>query len=439
MRQMEFNNYQDTINYLFAQLPMYQRTGKAAYKANLDNTLELDRTLDYPHRKFLSIHVGGTNGKGSVAHLLASVFMEAGFKTGLYTSPHLIDFRERIKINGGTIEKEAVVKFVRENHKHFERISPSFFEMTVAMAFDYFAREKVDIAIIEVGLGGRLDSTNIISPICSVITNIGSDHADLLGSTHELIAYEKAGIIKNRKPVIIGETQENVKHVFLQKAELENSKIVFADNSFTIDYSMISMDNFHVFNINKNETVYLEQIKTKLFGKYQLKNALTLIQTIEIVREQFKISNDAIYKGFEKVVENTGIRGRWEISNYKPLTICDTGHNVEGIKEIVEQIEMTAFRQLHFVFGVVNDKNIDSILELLPKHARYYFTKASIPRALDSGILAEKARKQRLIGDVFSDVESAYLSAYKNAAAEDLIFIGGSTFVVADFLAHEIN
>ncbi|MBN2683604.1 MAG: bifunctional folylpolyglutamate synthase/dihydrofolate synthase [Bacteroidales bacterium] len=411
---------------------MYQRTGKAAYKANLKNTLKLDELTKQPHKKFLTVHVGGTNGKGSVSHLLASVLMEAGYKTGLYTSPHLLDFRERIKINGIEISKNAVVDFVNSYYINFNQIKPSFFEMTVAMAFDYFAKEKVDIAIIEVGLGGRLDSTNIISPVCSVITNIGNDHSDLLGSSAELRAFEKAGIIKQNKAIIIGETQEEIKHVFENKANSENSPIIFADSNYSCEYSMLGLDNLQIFNIEGLGKKI--QIKTSLLGKYQIKNVITAFQVVEILKETLEISENQLILGFEKVAVNTGLRGRWEIINQAPLTICDTGHNFEGISEIVNQINNTPYKKLHFVLGMVNDKKIDSILDLLPKNAHYYFAKASVPRALNSNELAEKARLQGLYGNAFSTVSQAYLSALSNAEENDLVFVGGSTFVVADLL-----
>lgn len=426
-------NYKETLNWLFNQLPMYQRQGKAAYKADLNNTLELDHYFNHPHNKFKSIHVAGTNGKGSVSHMIASVLQESGYKVGLYTSPHLKDFRERIKINGEMISEDFVVDFVHHHQSIFEEIKPSFFEMTVAMAFDYFAKKEIDVAVVEVGMGGRLDSTNIITPELSVITNIGLDHTAFLGDTLTEIAKEKAGIIKENVPVIIGETHHETKRTFIEKSEEKNTKIYFADQDYRVDYSMLSMDHKQIFNIyNGNKNVYPE-LKLDLLGSYQAKNCITALKSIEQLTGKFHlITKDAIYKGMANVINNTGLNGRWQILNSKPLTVCDTGHNKEGLAFVMEQITQTAYKKLHFVFGVVDDKNLDQILGLLPTDAIYYFTNADIPRALDRNLLKEKAKKYQLEGDTYETVQTALENAKKNAGDNDLIFIGGSTFVVAE-------
>ncbi len=425
--------YKETLNWLFDQLPMYQRQGKAAYKADLNNTFELDHYFNHPHKKFKSIHVAGTNGKGSVSHMIASVLQESGYKVGLYTSPHLKDFRERIKINGEMISEEFVVDFVHQHQSKFEEIKPSFFEMTVAMAFDYFAEKMIDVAVVEVGMGGRLDSTNIITPEISVITNIGLDHTAFLGNTLTEIAREKAGIIKENVPVVIGETHHETKRTFIEKSEEKNTKIYFADQDYRVDYSMLSMDHKQVFNIyNGRKNVYPE-LKLDLLGSYQAKNCITALKSIDLLTENFRlISSDAIYKGMANVINNTGLNGRWQILNSKPLTVCDTGHNKEGLAFVMEQIAQTAHKKLHFVFGVVDDKNLDQILGLLPKDAIYYFTNADIPRALDRNLLKGKAKKHQLEGDTYETVQTALENAKKNAGDNDLIFIGGSTFVVAE-------
>ncbi|RLD60546.1 MAG: bifunctional folylpolyglutamate synthase/dihydrofolate synthase [Bacteroidetes bacterium] len=425
--------YKKTLDFLFSQLPMYQRIGKAAYKADLNNTLSLDKYFDYPHKKFKSIHVAGTNGKGSVSHCLAAILQTAGYKVGLYTSPHLKDFRERIKINGNKISKKNVVDFVENNKDIIEKIKPSFFEITVAMAFDYFANENVDIAVIEVGMGGRLDSTNIISPIASIITNISLDHTQFLGDTIEKIAYEKAGIIKQNIPVVIGETQELTKPVFIKKANDVNTKIYFADNKYSVDYSMQSTDNKQIINVLKNNELIYKNLKIDLLGLYQKKNLITVLQAVDIIKEKgINIETENIYDGLKNASTITGLLGRWQILGNNPLIVCDTGHNVDGIKNVVAQIKNTAYKKLHFVIGFVNDKNIDKVLSLLPKDATYYFTRASIPRALDENILTEKALANELHGTTYHTVEDALNAAKNNSDKDDLIFIGGSNFVVAE-------
>jgi len=428
-------SYQQAIDFLFNQLPMYQRIGKSAYKANLDNTLAFDQYFDHPHRQFKTVHVAGTNGKGSVSHLLASILAEAGYKTGLYTSPHLKDFRERIRINGEMISETEVVDFVNQHHAIIEALQPSFFEMTVAMAFDYFARQKVDVAIIEVGLGGRLDSTNIITPCLSIITNIAFDHTALLGNTLAQIAGEKAGIIKPAIPVVIGQKHPETEPVFEQKAKELNSPILFADDYYSIDYSMQTAHFEQVFQVYKDDILTYQNLTTALPGWYQRKNAKTVLTAIDQLNKQnWHISTAHIYNGFKNVVHNTELMGRWQILGTNPLMICDTGHNEDGINQIVAQLKETPYKKLHFVIGMVNDKEIDNVLKLLPTDAFYYFTQASIPRALDVAILAQKAKLFNLNGLQFTSVQEAFEAAKKNAAINDLIFIGGSNFVVAEVL-----
>lgn len=428
--------YRETLKWLFEQLPMYQRDGKAAYKDNLDNTLALDEYFHHPHTKFQSIHVAGTNGKGSVSHMLASVLQEAGYKVGLYTSPHLKDFRERIKINGQMIPENDVVDFFDQHKEIFETIQPSFFEMTVALAFDYFAQKQIDIAVVEVGMGGRLDSTNIIQPELSVITNIGFDHTQFLGDTLEKIAKEKAGIIKERTPVVVGETQPETEPVFLATAQQKKSEVYFADQNYFIDYAMQSVDFKPVFNIKDVKgSIVFRDLKMDLSGAYQQKNLLTALTVIkQLQRSGVNIHESDLYEGLGNVVENTGLLGRWQVLNNKPLTIADTGHNTEGLNYIFEQIKQTPHKHLHVVFGVVNDKNIEKVLGMLPREATYYFTRANIPRALDEKVLAEKAKLAGLTGETYPDVQIALAGAKKNAGDNDLIFIGGSTFVVAEVL-----
>ena len=399
--------YKDTLDYLFSQLPMYQRSGAAAYKEDIGNIIKACDILKDPHKKFKSIHIAGTNGKGSTAHMLASILQEAGLKTGLYTSPHLKDFRERIKINGKMISQNQVIEFVKKNKTEFEKINMSFFEYTVAMAFDYFAESQVDIAIIETGLGGRLDSTNIISPELSVITNIGYDHTNLLGSKLEQIAKEKAGIIKKNTPVVIGRKQEKIiNDIFKITAYNKKSKIFFSE-------------------INNN-------ISCDLKGEYQNENINTTIKAIEVLN--WNIDNKNIYKGLKNVVKNTGLNGRWQIISKNPHIICDTGHNQDGIKNITKQLKKINFNKLHFIFGTVKDKNIIEIIKLLPKEALYYFCAANIDRAFNASKLQEISLELNLQGNAYNSVKDAYNNAISNYKKGDLIFIGGSTFVVAEIL-----
>lgn len=405
-------NYQETTNWLFNQLPMYQLQGATAYKKDLTNTLLLAEHLNHPEKELKCIHVAGTNGKGSTSHLLASVFQEAGYKVGLYTSPHLKDFRERIKINNEEISEEFVCEFVANNKSFFEANDLSFFEMTVGLAFEYFVKEKTDINIIEVGMGGRLDSTNIITPLVSVITNIGFDHTQFLGNTLESIAFEKAGIIKNNVPVVIGEFTSETKKVFLEKTKETNSDVYFASDLITETY------------------------KSALLGDYQVHNKKTAQQTIKVIQTQnkFKISEENIKNGFLNVVKNTGLLGRWQQLNDSPKVICDTAHNSHGLKIVLNQIQNEKFDELHIVLGVVNDKDLNDILPLFPKKAKYYFCKPNIPRGLNAKILEENANKYNLKGKVYNSVSNAYTNAIKNANTNDFIYVGGSTFVVAEVL-----
>lgn len=402
--------YQDTVNWMYKQLPMYQNQGKSAYRANLDNTIQLSEYLHHPEKNFKSIHVAGTNGKGSTSHMLASIFQEAGYKVGLYTSPHLKDFRERIKINGREVSKSFVLDFVAKHRGFFEANSLSFFEMTVGMAFDCFSKEEVDIAIVEVGMGGRLDSTNIITPLVSVITNIGLDHTQFLGTTLEAIATEKAGIIKPNIPVVIGETQTEIKELFISLANNNHSKIYFADQEI------------------------LKTYESDLKGNYQQKNIKTVVQTIKIIQNIFKISNENIENGCLNVIKNTGLKGRWQILQKQPKIICDTAHNKEGLIYVVNQLKDENYKNLHIVFGVVNDKDVDSILPVLPKNAIYYFCKPNIPRGLDVKALQLKFSQNGFSGKYFPSVEKALNAAKNEAKKDDLIFIGGSTFVVAEII-----
>ncbi|MEM0543864.1 folylpolyglutamate synthase/dihydrofolate synthase family protein [Flavobacterium sp. j3] len=405
-------NYKETLDWMFNQLPMYQTQGASAYRKDITNTILLANHLRNPEKKLKCIHVAGTNGKGSTSHLLASVLQEAGYKVGLYTSPHLKDFRERIAINGQTISEDTICEFIKNNKSFFETHQLSFFEMSVGLAFDYFAKEKTDINVIEVGMGGRLDSTNIITPLISVITNIGLDHTQFLGDTLEAIAYEKAGIIKPKIPVVIGEYVSNTKPVFLAKAATTHSEIYFASDLVEKNYP------------------------SALLGDYQIQNKKTVLQTISVLQEKklLSINEEAIKNGFLNVVKNTNLQGRWQQLGSNPKIICDTAHNAHGLSMVLEQVKKEQFEKLHIVLGVVNDKNLDEILPLFPKTAIYYFCKPNIPRGLDAAIVSKKAAEFHLIGAIYNSVSIAYQKAKENAAPNDLIYIGGSTFVVAEIL-----
>ena len=402
--------YEETVEYLFNSTPLFQNVGKDAYKEGLANTLALDAHFGHPHTTFKTIHVGGTNGKGSTSHSLASVLQCAGYKVGLFTSPHLKDFRERIRINGEMISEDYVVRFVEEHRGFFEPLHPSFFELTTALAFKYFAEQKVDIAVIEVGLGGRLDCTNIISPVLSIITNISFDHVQFLGDTLEKIAGEKAGIIKHGVPVVIGETTPETRPVFESKAKTVDTDIVFAEEQ------------------------EVDEVPFELGGDYQKKNLRTILTALSILKHTFRISKEHILEGLSSVCQRTGLMGRWQTLNTCPMVVCDVGHNVGGFEYIVKQLARQKYNTLHIVIGMVNDKDINGVLALLPKHAKYYFTRAKVHRALQPEELQKKAKEYKLKGNCYSTVADAYKAAMQEASTDDFIFIGGSCFVVAEAL-----
>ena len=428
-------DYQDAIAFLFERLPMYQRVGKAAYKSNLDTTLALDEYFGHPHRSFKSIHIAGTNGKGSVAHMLSSILQSAGYRAGLYTSPHLTDFRERIRIDGKMIPEEKVTEFVGKHKEIMERLHPSFFEMTVAMAFDSFSREEVDFAVVETGMGGRLDSTNIIRPVVSVITNIGFDHSQFLGDTIYKIAVEKAGIIKSGIPVVIGETQEDARLVFSRMAREKGCSIMYADKEIRVEYSTQSLQGTQIMHISWTEGHKMESLETDLMGLYQKKNVITVLAVIELLtRTGINIQEKDVRKGLAHTRDLTGLRGRWEIIGYNPLTICDTGHNREGIVEVMKQIRQIPWKKIHIVLGLVDDKDPSKILEQLPAEARYYFTQSNVPRSMNREKLAAEGLRFGLYGQICPTPMKALKIALSKADPEDLIFVGGSTFVVAEVL-----
>ena len=424
-------NYQETLDYLFNALPMFQRVGASAFKKDLSNTLALCAHLGNPERKFKSIHVAGTNGKGSTSHTLAAILQSAGFKTGLYTSPHLKSFTERVRVNGQEITELAVVDFVEANKAFLDELKPSFFEMTVALAFWYFAKEEVDIAIIEVGMGGRLDSTNVITPELSVITNIGWDHMQFLGDTLPLIAGEKAGIIKPNIPVVVSQTQEETTSVFIQKAQENEAPIIFADQKFRLEKVAATEPGLAKYTVSKDGETY--SLDYGLMGDYQIFNLPGILESVNQLRSKgWKISNEALEKGLKEVTQLTGLKGRWQILGEKPTVIADTGHNEPGIRAILSQLKSYSFDRLWMVLGMVQDKDISKILALLPKDARYVFCQADLPRAMPAELLAEKAAEYGLKGEVISEVNQALQFARKNAGPNDLIFVGGSTFVVAE-------
>lgn len=424
-------NYQQTIDYLYNTLPMFSRMGSAAFKKDLTNTILLCEQLDNPQKKFKSIHVGGTNGKGSVSHMLAAVFQTAGYYTGLYTSPHLYDFRERIKINGAMADEDFVVEFVEKIKPAIEEIQPSFFEITVAMAFDYFAKQKVDVAIIEVGLGGRLDSTNIIIPELSIITNIGWDHMNMLGTTLEKIAFEKAGIIKEKIPVVMGEKQTETENLFTNIAEQKSAPLYFAEDRFSMKGYLLLNDSISVSVFDKklhSNSVY----QLDLPGIYQTKNILTVLQAIELLKEEWNISQDHVHEALKNTKQLTGLYGRWEIIHSEPTIVLEVAHNKNGIEQMLMHIKQLKFAKLHIIIGVVKDKAADDILKLLPVTANYYFTHSHIPRALDAKSLQAKALEFNLKGNFYEDVNSALHKATSNAAKEDIIIVCGSIFLVAE-------
>lgn len=427
------NTYKSTLDYLYKQLPMYQRIGAAAFKKDLTNIRALCTALGDPQNSFASIHIAGTNGKGSTAHLLAAILQAQGLKVGLYTSPHYKDFRERIKINGSFISPKAVIQFVTQNKMLFEDLQPSFFEITVAMAFEYFAHKKVDIAVIETGLGGRLDSTNIIQPILSIITNISFDHQQFLGNTLPLIAGEKAGIIKDHTPVVIGETHAKTKVVFEQVAKQRKAPIFFADKFFRAQL-LESGVHHSTYKISNTQGILFEALKVNLHGQYQQKNIVTVFQALEVLQPYFPISKPTIEIAFSDLKVRTRFMGRWQILAEQPLTISDSAHNIAGLQTVLEQLNNTEHEQLHLVIGVVNDKDIHKLLSLLPSEAKYYFAKANIPRGLDAKILKEKAANHGLKGRAYTSVKNALRAAKRQAIAQDLIYVGGSIFVVAEVI-----
>ena len=421
------STYEEVLEYLYKNLPIFQRVGAAAYKKDINNTVALCNALGNPQHKFRSVHVAGTNGKGSSSHMIASVMQSAGYRTGLYTSPHLKSFTERIRIDGEDVSKAFVVDFVKRVQPLIAQIQPSFFEITVAMAFEYFALKEVDIAIIEVGLGGRLDSTNVITPEVSLITNIGWDHNDLLGDTLEKIAGEKAGIIKPGIPVVISERQPGVENVFIAKASECNAPITFASDH----YSVLPVNDGQMQVSDLSGRAF--EMQLPLQGQYQRKNIFGVLKVIDILNARgYGITRAQLLHGLENVVKQTGLKGRWQVLSRAPLTICDTGHNIDGVKEILSQLATLSFQRLHIIWGMVKDKDVSDILAILPRDANYYFCQANIPRAMDATALLEKSRHYNLQGIAITDVNEALALARENAKTDDVIFVGGSTFVVAE-------
>jgi dihydrofolate synthase / folylpolyglutamate synthase len=426
--------YPQALEYLYAQLPMYQRIGPAAYNPDLTNTLKIAELLGKPHARIKAIHVAGTNGKGSSSHMLAAIFQQAGYKTGLYTSPHLVDFRERIRIGGKMIPKQWVIDFIEKHKAAFEEIRPSFFEWSFGLAMDYFDKEEVDVAVIEVGLGGRLDCTNIITPKASLITNISFDHMNLLGDSIEKIAREKAGIIKPRVPVVVSQYQSETAHIFSAVAREYKCPIEYADKNYKVLESTVK-DGYREVQITDRDTNQSFQYALDLTGAYQVKNLLGVLNLLKFIEKAgYIIEKDNVRKALKQVCRLTGLSGRWQKLNDRPLIIADTGHNEDGIRQVVESIGTLKYDQLHVVFGTVNDKDVSRILPLLPKKAHYYFVKANIPRALDENELQSQAQKLKLQGKAYPTVEAGLKAAKKAAKKSDLVFIGGSTFVVGDAL-----
>ncbi len=423
-------SYQETIEYLFNSAPLFQHVGGDAYKEGLSNTHKLDEHFGYPHRKFRTIHVGGTNGKGSCSHTLAAILQSAGYKVGLYTSPHLVDFRERIRVNGKMVSKEHVIRFVEEHRTFFEPLHPSFFELATAMAFNYFAESKVDVAIVEVGLGGRLDCTNIITPDLSIITNISFDHTQFLGDTLAKIASEKAGIIKKGVPVVIGECTDETRPVFIEQAEKTGSPIILSDESILVISSESTINSTRIY-----QTKPYKNLLGELGGLCQEKNTNTILTAIAQLNELgYNLSEESVRNGFANVCELTGLMGRWQKLNNRPTLICDTGHNVGGISYIINQLKQQSYKRLHIVMGMVNDKDVSGVLAMMPKEAIYYFTKASVKRALNEDQLSTLGKANSIHGMSYPDVIAATRAALEAATEDDFIFVGGSSFIVADLL-----
>jgi dihydrofolate synthase/folylpolyglutamate synthase len=429
-------NYQETIDFLFAQLPMFQRQGAAAYKANLNNTHAFCEYLGNPELEYPSIHVAGTNGKGSTSHMIASFLQESEYKVGLYTSPHLKDFRERIRVNGEMVSEKFVVDFVAQNKEYISELRPSFFEITFAMAIQYFKEQGVDYAIMETGMGGRLDSTNVVRSILSVITNISLDHTQFLGDTLPLIAGEKAGIIKPKVPVVIGQRQEEIENVFISKASELEAPICFSDDLISVSEANYEEHMLKFMANDKNNDYSYPELVSPLAGDYQIHNLKTFLAVVSVLKSQniIPVNLSLVKSSLLNLIENTGMQGRWQILSREPLCITDTGHNEAGISHIVKQFSSISYKKLHFVLGMVSDKSIDALLQMLPKDAHYYFCKANIPRALAAEELTMKAKMFGLNGEMYESVQEAYSSAMKNAKSEDLVFVGGSTFVVAEVL-----
>lgn len=424
-------DYQETLTYLYNSAPLFQQIGKDAYKEGLENTIRLDEYFGHPHQCFRTIHVAGTNGKGSCSHTLAAILQSAGYKTGLYTSPHLVDFRERIRVNGIPVSQDFVIRFVEQHRAFFEPLHPSFFELTTAMAFLYFAEQKVDVAVIEVGLGGRLDCTNIIHPDLCLITNISFDHVQFLGNTLEKIATEKAGIIKPHVPVVIGETTPETYPVFKEKADSEHAPIVFAEEEQLLKQTSRNADGTYLY-----QTADYKDLTGELGGLCQQKNTNTLLSAIRQLRKAgYPIGETNVREGFAHVCELTGLMGRWQKLSDRPTLVCDTGHNTGGMQYIAEQLSLQTYRTLRIVIGMVNDKDISGVLSMLPKEACYYFTQASVKRALPAEKVKEAAAGFGLKGNIYPNVGAAVEAARKDAAAEDFIFVGGSSFIVADLLS----
>lgn len=422
--------YDETVSYLFNCAPLFQQVGSSAYKEGLENTLLLDAHAGHPHRKFRTIHIAGTNGKGSTSHTIAAILQAAGYKVGLYTSPHLIDFRERIRINGTPADREFVVEFVRKNKDFFEPLHPSFFELTTTMAFTWFAMQQVDVAVIEVGMGGRLDCTNIINPDLSIITNISLDHTQFLGTSKSQIAKEKAGIIKPCTPVVIGETTSETKDIFIAQARQNNAPIYFAEEEQPIIKATPQNEGYEY------TTIDYGTIDGELGGDYQVKNSNTILTSVRLLKTiGYNIDEDCVKKGFANVTKTTGLMGRWQTIAKEPRIICDAGHNIAGIEYIVKQLERQEYDTLRIVFGMVNDKDISGVLSIMPKNAKYYFTRANVKRALDEKELLQKAATYGLHGNSYPTVQEALCNAKKESAANDLIFVGGSCFIVADLLS----